>query len=183
MKKITRERKRINSVYPTLSQCANHLLEYAATHKTGKYYDYMASIVFSAFTMEAFINYLGSTFFSDWNKIERKLSRTKHREKIYKYLSINSDKTKRPYSTIDEIFLFRDSLAHAKKIDLCDTPSSPINDLRADWEKYCTKQNAEKAKKDVLAVIKELFKKSGLQGSYLSPNGDIEESTITIRNI
>ncbi len=169
-----RGRKRIDSVYPTLSQCAYHLLHCAEIHQEGRFYDYMASIVFSAFAMESFMNYLGAKFFANWSAKERKLSRDKRQRKIYDYLNFKPDKAKRPYSTIEEIFVFRDSLAHAQRIVLCDTPESTQEDLKTDWEKYCTKENAAKAKKDIVNVMDELNKLAGFGDFSLAPEGDGE---------
>lgn len=59
---------------------ANHALEHAEAseldreaHRHGQTYDCMAAILFCAFTLESYFNYLGKEKFPSWDKVERKL--------------------------------------------------------------------------------------------------------------
>ncbi len=175
-------RKRVDFVYPRILNGVKHFFINAKNNKTGGLYDHSACLVFLAFALESFVNFTGEKLFGHlWEENERKLKRSKRFKKILKELKINPDFKKRPYSTIKEVFDFRDNLAHAKIYkkeriaveNLVDDDLSSF-ELKTWWQDYCTEKRAVIAKKDIYTVMNEIFKKAKFKGTMLSPYGEFE---------
>lgn len=82
---------------------------------------------------------------------------------------------------IKELFSFRNTIAHAKSVKIKSIETLPIDKydevlsnknliVRTKWEKYCTKENAEKARKDVENII-QILHKAGKFGDSLFFSG------------
>ena len=156
--------------FADLSNGAYILLEKSKENIEGSYYTTMASILFSAFTFEAFLNHLGSKKIKFWDEIEIVRVLDKYTV-LCKEFDINPQYGVRPYQTIKSLFQFRNAIAHGKsKIlefeDIVDS-SAKFEDyeLKTKWEEYCTETNAQRAREDVREIIIELSKKSG-EGEY-----------------
>jgi len=129
----------------------------------GSYHLIMGSLVFTAFTFEAFLNHIGSKVYFCWDDLE-KLSPKEKLNVISEKIELKVDYGIRPWQSITELFQFRNDIAHGKNqnISISKTESlekhnknsSPLK-FRAEtrWEKYCTRINAEKARQDVIAMI------------------------------
>lgn len=89
------------------------MLDLAKTVKEGSYYSLMASILFSAFTFEAYLNHLGSIKIKHWDEIERISVLSKY-SVLCKEFDIQVNKGGRPFQTIKKLFEFRNSIAHGK---------------------------------------------------------------------
>jgi hypothetical protein len=70
-------------------------------------------IVFMAFTIESYINSVGFRFIHEWNSIERKSLRFKL-DKLRNIKKGEFETNEEIESSIEEIFSFRDDLAHGK---------------------------------------------------------------------
>ena len=69
---ISKERQLIT--YSNFWNASRFLLESGKRDERGSYYQFLASLVFSAFTFEAFLNHIGEHLFSRWPELERRLS-------------------------------------------------------------------------------------------------------------
>jgi len=47
------------------------LLETGVDNPKGSFHQFMASLVFTAFTLEAYLNHIGPKLFDDWHDLER----------------------------------------------------------------------------------------------------------------
>jgi hypothetical protein len=139
-------------------QAAQSLLGLAVKQEDGSFYWALASIVFSAFTYEAFLNVHGLKILGAkrWTSIDRAGWRRKHSE-IYDKLSLAVDFESQPGSTLRELFEFRNARAHGREEELV-LDGLFIADLKpltisaatsAAWEKKCTADYAAIALQDV----------------------------------
>jgi len=135
--------------------------------REGSNFTNMAALIFSAFTLEAYLNHLGQMRIEFWNEIEGIKVMDKY-ACLCKVLAVNPDFSKRPYQTLTLLFRFRNSVAHGRtQILKSDKLIYPGDDPwthtpKTDWEEFCTAKNATRARDDVGKVIAELHKSAGL---------------------
>ncbi len=144
-------------------------LNIAKSEPEGRLYSCKASIIFSAFAMEAFLNTLGSLLFKkEWKQhlgIEDKL------DFICLKINIELDKSKHPYTTIKEIFGFRNLVAHGtdetiefqKVVVNKSTTESYLRAVEGKWEKLCTIKKAQRAYDDVRKLAELLSKNAKIK--------------------
>ena len=138
-------------------------------------HQFRASLIFTAFTFEAYLNHIGVKIFSCWEDLER-LSPKEKLNVIAERLSVEIDYGKRPWQIMKNLFQFRNDIAHGKSIKIKSEKILPLeehsdddfSDLfeRTRWEKYCTEKNAVRARKDVEAIVKIMHKTAGFENDY-----------------
>jgi hypothetical protein len=129
-------------------------------------------LTFSAFTLEAFFNHFGKLKNPEWDIVERKYPKFKKYKLFCSENNVEYDFNIRPYSTIIELFKFRDTMAHGKSTkEYVNKPIKldPIHPNRlsagAGWMEYATFENAYKAIEDVEKIVKELHIAGGFHGN------------------
>jgi hypothetical protein len=156
--------------FADLNHGADVLLDTARDREKGSYYTIMGSLLLSAFTFEAYVNHLGDKTFPFWVQIEATRVLDKYAV-LYKQLNISPDFGVRPYQTLQQLFRFRNAIAHGKSVLLREAKevdaSSDLHEHmpKAEWEDYATLANAERAREDISAIVTELHKAAGL-GNY-----------------
>jgi hypothetical protein len=55
--------------YAEIRHAAQCLLQMGRSQPEGNYFQFMSSLVFSAFTLEAYLNHIGNKLFDCWEKI------------------------------------------------------------------------------------------------------------------
>lgn len=103
-----------------LSTGAYHFLELANKTKEGSYYAALASILLSAFTLEAFLNFLGNRCMDNWEEIERKNSPEEKLKLLTSKIQYKVDYGHRPFQTFRDIFWLRNGIVHPKEEILTD---------------------------------------------------------------
>jgi len=142
---------------------SDFLLEKGKENPQGSYHLFMASIVFTAFTLEAYLNHIGVKLFQDkcYSAIERLGPRDKLAV-IAERLNVSIIYGERPWQVIKSLYKFRNEIAHGKSKELKSDPQIVELDsyqygfhdfILTDWEKYCSQENAEKARADVEKII------------------------------
>jgi len=167
MRRVKVSRQRQVKTYAELRHASHVMLEKAEKDKEGSFYQVMASLVFTAFMMEAYLNHIGPQIFKCWGDLER-LSPLSKLDLIAEKLGAEKDDGKRPYQTLSELFRFRNTLAHGKSASLKSDNEVRLVDkqfdeyryrhafLETEWEKYCTLDNASQALEDTETIIKEI---------------------------
>jgi hypothetical protein len=157
---------------------ATHMLCMAERTDEGQLYNLISCIIFCAFTLEAYFNHLGAIKYDDWIKEERSLSKLKKYTKFCKDLNVSYDFNVRPYSTLTEVFRFRDTMAHGKtSVDEIEKEMEIELDkvnyfsAGAEWKEYATLANAKKALNDVHELIKELHQSENLGNDPFNTTG------------
>lgn len=148
---------------------AKYMLELAENSKKGQLYTTVSALVFSAFTLEAYLNHLGKLRNKEWNEIERKYSKFDKYKLFASAVGINFDSFRsRPYSTLKELFEFRDRMAHGKttieNVDISVNMNNnfiPQLNAENDWQAFATLENARIAIEDVEILVKEMHSANG----------------------
>jgi len=146
--------KRVTNAAATNFLAASNLLSLARTVGEGSFYWSLASIVFSAFAYEAFLNIIGQKVLTtaEWKKVDRASWKVKHRL-LFKKLELTSDLLSEPESTLVELFEFRNRIAHGREeevqvdgVSIADIRPLALQDATsAEWEKRCTPEYAAAA--------------------------------------
>ena len=186
MKNLRRVKiQRVLKMYASLWHSSGCLLRAGKAKRKGCYHQFLASIVFTAFTLEAYLNHIGVRLFSSWNEIDR-LSPEAKLALVCERLGVPIEKGSRPWQTVGELIRIRNKLAHGKTLSLANeytetydqtNESEQPNEIIADWEAYATEQNADRARQDVKSVITKIQTASGIEDKlFFSPG--ITASTI-----
>ncbi|MDO9386686.1 MAG: hypothetical protein Q7T65_08280 [Thiobacillus sp.] len=154
-------------VHNDLSNAAHHFMEaisakLASGDHKGITFDYMACLISLAFTFEARINFLGHKLVKGWK--ERQPFNDKI-EEVLVTLKVIPDFQVRPYSSIEMLKTFRDTLAHGKPVEVqfdeeVVLPADAIDrriDLDGEWAAYCEHENVFNAHADIDAIWKNLL--------------------------
>lgn len=149
---------------------ARFFLELAEEQENGQFYSVLASIVFSSFTHEAFLNSLGTIKVKDWPEHDYdnpgdKLSL------ICKTIGYKPNKGKRPYQTLKKLFRFRNLIAHGReeiipakgRVVPKKDKGGYLDAIEGEWEQYCTVNNARKAYDDVCYIAIDLCDHAGIE--------------------
>ena len=150
------------NTYAYMRAAASHSLDCGKRRERGSFYQFMSSLIFSAFTLEAYMNHLGSEKVEYWKEIES----IRHLDKLkilYLTLDLDFDQSKRPLQTITKLVKFRNFIAHGKTEKLSgskviSTPSLKPGEevVDAKFTQLCNSNEAEQALKDVIKIIEKL---------------------------
>jgi hypothetical protein len=150
------------------------LLQKGIEDQKGCSHQFRASLVFTAFTLEAYLNHIGPKMFNCWNDLERLRPREKLNI-IAERLQVDINYGDRPWQIIKILFGFRNKIAHGKSNNITKPGCIPFNDFSEDlfgelalteWEKYCNRENAEQARADVEKIVKTLYEKGRFEDDY-----------------
>jgi len=152
------------------------LLEMTKESDEGSYHLLMGSLVFTAFSIEAYLNHVGPKVFKCWEDLER-LSPKEKLNVISEKLEVKVNYGIRPWQVLTELFQFRNDIAHGKtqkvvisKIETLEKHNASYDpwEFRAEtrWEKYCTKKNAERAREDVVKIVHAIHNAANIAGEY-----------------
>jgi len=172
--KVSKERQ-VNT-YSEMLSASYVILEKAKEAPAESRYQLMASLIFTAFALEAFLNHIGQNIFKCWEELE-KLSPSGKLNLIAEKLEIEKDDGKRPFQTVIELFRFRNEVAHGKTVYLKSEEQIIVVDdkleqhmqesLQTPWQQYCNLKNAERAREDVEEICRIIHKTSGIPGDVL----------------
>jgi hypothetical protein len=162
-KHIKVEKNRKVNTYSELWRVSYWTLNQAEHEMEGSYFQLMASLLFTAFTLEAYLNHIGQNIFKCWNDLE-KLSPDAKMKLISEKLGLKNDYGSCQFQMIKKLFSFRNDLAHGKTKILKTSEEITVPDLEENnymhkelelaWEKYCTLDNAKKAREAVESIIR-----------------------------
>jgi hypothetical protein len=144
---------------------SKRFLQQARDKTEDSLYPLLASMLFSAFCFEAYLNFLGQEKIKGWKNIERKFSIDKKLETIGQTVGYSIDRSRKPFQTITELFDFRDLVVHAK-------PETVRGDVKvhkdtgqarfptSKWIEMCDLETATRFQTAVRDAILELHKHS-----------------------
>jgi hypothetical protein len=144
----------------------------------GSYHQFLGSIVFTAFALEAFLNHVGESLFLSWPELE-KLTPKGKTDVITEKLGIAVNYGVMPWQIVPEIIGIRNKIAHGKNELLQDERMLTVDNydqkmgviLRAPWQEYATQQNAEKARDKVEEICKIIWAKTSFKEHELFRSG------------
>lgn len=172
-RKITISLERDVKTYTEMWHTSKCLLERGAENPKGSFHQFMASLVFTAFTLEAYLNHIGPKLFDQWYDVER-LSPQEKLKLVLERLQIHANYGKRPWQVMRQLFSFRNDIAHGKSEVVKTKSNVPIrkhseNDfcfVQTKWEKYSTIANAQQAREDVEKIIKIIYEVGQFENDY-----------------
>lgn len=173
-KKVVVEKEREVTTYAEMWHTSFCLLEKGQKEPKGSFHQFMASLVFTAFTLEAYLNHIGSKIFSCWGDLER-LSPREKMNVIAERLGVKVDYGKQPWQVMKKLFQFRNDIAHGKSIKVKTKEVLPLAKHQEDdihsfvqtrWEKYCTEKNAVRARDDVEKIVHLLHEAAGFEDGF-----------------
>lgn len=169
---ITKERE--VKTYVEMWHTSKCLLEKGINQPEGNIHQFMASIVFTAFTFEAYLNHIGPNVFNCWQDLER----LKPREKlniIAEKLMLNINYGIRPWQIMTQLFAFRNRIAHGKS-EIVKSQEIVSYDVQSDnklgtmaptkWEEYCTQENAIRSREDVQSMVETIHEAGCFEDNY-----------------
>ncbi len=163
-------------------------LKLAEKNEDGRFYSAQASIVFSAFTYEAFLNTLGSKLLNNWGAHDRENIVNKLKT-ICDKLGYKPLKNKRPYQSLKKLIWFRNLTAHGRE-EIVTAAGKPVSKqkkgeyhdaIESEWEKYCTVKNARKVYEDVNEIAKDLCQRADIRKIAGFPFGSLASSIYTVK--
>jgi hypothetical protein len=167
---------------------AKYFLNLAESEVEGSFFSSQASIVFSAFTHEAFLNTLGAKIDKCWEGYEYSSPEEKLK-RICKCLEYKPNKGTRPYQTLEKLFRFRNLIAHGREETLKvegmivskKETGGYLDAIESEWEKYCTIENARKAYKDINDIAVDICEQAKIERFAGFPFGNPASGTFEVR--
>jgi len=167
-------KRREVKTYTEMWRTSRCLLEKGQENPKGSFHQFMASLVFTAFALEAALNHVGSKVFKCWADIERLAPREKLNI-IAERLQVDIDWSHRPWQVMKHLFGFRNDIAHGKSTVVTTSYVEPLcrhsdeqfgAKAKTDWEKYCTEKNAIRAREDVEKIVRILYEAAKFEDDH-----------------
>jgi hypothetical protein len=159
---------------------ARVLLHLSAEQPKGCYYQWMGSLLLSAFAFEGYLNFLGKVFFPSWESSERRSSWRRKVKKIEDRLGFLVDEGREPFLTVNLLFQFRNQVAHPKPREFTEEyvtspekmealPLAMYENAKSDEEKYCSEANAKLCIERVEEMMELLYKHARIKFEAENP--------------
>lgn len=154
--------------------------EAAKSQVAGSSHQKIAAVVFSAFTMEAYLNHLGSELFPEWNATERAMGGARRKlDRLATHLGVTVDYKGRPFKTFLDVFRFRDKMAHGKTYEATLTRKvrkrkpEEARSIDPPWlQRFWSEAVVSQVLDDSLAIIEILHRAASLDVDALQLMGD-----------
>jgi hypothetical protein len=151
------------------SEC---LLKRGQEQEAHSFHQFMASLVFTAFTLEAYLNHVGPRLLQCWEYLERHQNPLDKLKLIGTHLGVTVNYGIRPWKIVRDLFEFRNAIAHGKSITFrppvevvsLEEHETDISMARTKWELFCTQNNAESARADVEKMVLILYEAAKAAG-------------------
>ena len=108
----------------------------------GCIHQFRASLVFTAFALEAYLNHIGPKLFPDWSKLERLGPRNKLK-KVAEHLALKVDGN-RPWQVMEDLFGYRNDIAHGRSAQQTSTETVPFDEYQTESPSFSLSQRSGK---------------------------------------
>ena len=174
-------RVRASTTMKTYVYCriaAHNALERAKRKPVGSFYFSMMAAIFSAFTVEGFLNDLGERKVADWKALERRLGPKEKLLLLRQLLHLTVDESRRPFRTLHDMLRVRNALAHGRTLETSsDVIVANPNDESAswpepEWKKLCQPESVARMVEDADLIVRDLSAQTGSKRDpFASPGG------------
>ena len=138
-------------------------LEHVKDQHDGHFYSRLSALMLGAFTLEAYLNYVGPVVEPGWDDFDKASTMAKLRH-IASVLRIEIDASRRPVQTIIALFSFRNRMAHPRADRVVEEYMSTQDDYlenfysepRPKWFAFATEENARRCYEDIGILIKQI---------------------------
>jgi hypothetical protein len=170
-KRVLTEKEREVRTYAEMWHTSWCLLKKGQEQPKGSHHQFMASLVFTAFTLEAYLNHVGLKLFQCWNDLER-LGPNDKLNLIAEHIGLEIKRDRRPWQVMKDLFGFRNDIAHGKTVRLTSKEIVPLDKHQEEgfpefiptkWENFCNQKNAERAREDVEAIIRAIHETAKIE--------------------
>lgn len=171
IRKAVSARKTVNT-FVRLRSISKECYDRAMAEESGRTLMISASMLFSAFTFEAFLNHIGSTYTNLWEFVDR-LSPKNKLQVLANIKGFRVDFGSRPFQTVARMFRLRDMLAHGKtqevhegsvqRLEEHEKPRLPMTK----WEKEINPTNAKRYLEDTYKAMVIICEQFGIDQSEL----------------
>jgi hypothetical protein len=159
-------KKRTIHMYAELWHASSKVLQTGQREPIASAWQFLSSALLTAFAFEAYLNHAGPQIIACWEALERLAPLSKF-DLICELMQVEFKKGERPRQTLDELFEFRNTMAHGRSDVL--TPKDVARDINnrlddhlgkrplADWERRIQSDIfAVRARIDVEQILKGL---------------------------
>lgn len=133
--------------YDEFYNLSSFSLKQAEEQEKYRYYNCMITMVFCAFTLEAYLNQIGENTYTVWNPKDNRLSNNQKLEKILAIRNLKVDKTNEPFSYFGKIFSYRDNIVHCRTQTISNWQKIKQNEIPIEpltiWEKMTSLEKAQ----------------------------------------
>jgi len=139
-----------------LKECAQFHLRESENNEQNAFHTSMSCIIFSAFTLDAFLNYIGSCVFDFWEELERHLTSVNKLNVICSQLSISEDFSQRPFQSFEKAINLKHSLNQGTIESYSRTASTPhaaSAPTGEEWKDWCNPEVARRIYDDTLRIM------------------------------
>jgi len=174
-KKIVVTKSRQVKVWAELWHTSYCLYVNGFENPKGSCHQFRASLIFTAFALEAYLNHVGNKLFKEWKELER-LSPKGKLIIIADKLEINIKYGHRPWQVLNKLIGFRNYNAHGKpEHTITNRCIYKIEDdvdkilgvlIMTEWEEYCDQNTTLRAREDVENIIKLLYSRCNIKNDY-----------------
>ena len=166
-RKVIVTKERTVHTYSELWHASNCVLAAGVENPQGSVWQFLSSVVLTAFALEAYLNHVGAATFTCWEQLDR-LPPWSKLELLCEELGVQflEGQGARPLQTIAKLLNFRNTIAHGRSSEMKAKPvtrttanyHSALNEnLLTDWEQLVqTDEFAKRAREDVTAVLEKL---------------------------
>ncbi|HEX4425590.1 MAG TPA: hypothetical protein VH079_09325 [Terriglobales bacterium] len=155
-------------IHADLWHTANCLLDAGQRDIKASAHQFRASLIFRAFYLEAFLNWLGQHLIPHWSYLERLNPREKL-DLLNDLIHVTPNYGAPPWQIVKDLFGFRNYLAHGKPESSATESMEALDEYldeklgrmsQTEWERFGTEGNAVKAKEDIEKIATLLYKKA-----------------------
>lgn len=166
--KVVVQKERTVHTYSELWHASRCVLESGLERPKGSTWQFLSSIVLTAFSFEAYLNHVGPKTIECWEHLDRLPPWSKF-ELLCETLGVKFEEGTgaRPLQTIAKLLDFRNTMAHGRSEEIKSKPEERLADNRLDshlgqhpltnWERLVQNSDfAQRARDDVEAVLTKL---------------------------
>jgi hypothetical protein len=176
--------------YVRLHEAAKCVLEQAEATEEGRFYHCMCSNVLSAFCIEAYLNHICEKLVPYWNdELKKDISVRNKLTIICGHLNLTLDFSCRPFQSWDDIFAFRNQLAHGKSENISYHGTQTIRDdelpkyPKTWWEECSNIVTAKRWLADTESMVTKIHEAAGKGGApFLVPSTHSYVATLEARS-
>jgi len=154
--------------YTRLRSVSWYTFKLAEDSAEGSLHHLMTSMLFCAFTIEAFLNHVGDKIFPFWEPLKERLRPRDKLDVLKVALSFEPDFGRRPFQTFRSIFRFRNLLVHAQtetlitEGDFILTDGGSFPEPLTEWEKLLSIDHARRFLDDTKEMVALIAKAAGI---------------------
>jgi hypothetical protein len=159
---------------------AHVLLCLSAEKPAGHYFQWMGSLLLSAFAFEGYLNFLGKVFFRSWESSEQWLSWKRKVKKLGDRIDFKVEEGCEPFLTVNLLFQFRNQIAHPKPGEFNEKSEMSRETfentlafyeiVKSNEEKFCNEANVKLCIEGVAAMMELLYDHAKIKFEAENPN-------------